>query len=268
MPGRHINDHQMRLYMKYQIDAIDRRRRRRAAGDEPRNGATASSRTPDCPRRRQARVGGAGPIRWPTIFDPEVVPMLQAAPGFRPIAVFEEMQRRHPELSRASCAARWSGASATGARSTARSRRLCSVRCTNPVGWDCPTSPRWTTWAGRASQGVALDHRLYHFRLACSGFEHAHVILGGESYVALAEGLQNALWALGGAPREHRSDSLSAAFRNLDPRRARGSDHALRCAVRPLRHGTDPQQPRRRPRERLASKALTVTSRARSAMRC
>jgi hypothetical protein len=64
--------------------------------------------------------------------------------------------------------------------------------------------------------GVALDHRLYHFRLACSGFEHAHVILGGESYVALAEGLQNALWALGGAPREHRSDSLSAAFRNLD----------------------------------------------------
>jgi hypothetical protein len=64
--------------------------------------------------------------------------------------------------------------------------------------------------------GVALDHRLYHFRLACSGFEHAHVILGGESYVALAEGLQNAIWALGGAPREHRSDSLSAAFRNLD----------------------------------------------------
>jgi hypothetical protein len=64
--------------------------------------------------------------------------------------------------------------------------------------------------------GIPLDHRLYHFRLACSGFEHAHVILGGESYVALAEGLQNALWAVGGAPREHRSDSLSAAFRNLD----------------------------------------------------
>ena len=38
--------------------------------------------------------------------------------------------------------------------------------------------------------GVELDHRLYHFRLACSGFEHAHVILGGESYVALAEGLR------------------------------------------------------------------------------
>ena len=70
--------------------------------------------------------------------------------------------------------------------------------------------------AGITVAGTPLDHRLYHFRLAYSGFEHAHVVLGGESYVALAEGLQNALWALGGAPREHRSDSLSAAFRNLD----------------------------------------------------
>src|SRR5699024_10442992 len=64
--------------------------------------------------------------------------------------------------------------------------------------------------------GQLLDHRLYHFRLAYSSFEHAHVVLGGESFVALAQGLQNALWLLGGAPREHRSDSLSAAFRNLD----------------------------------------------------
>ena len=42
------------------------------------------------------------------------------------------------------------------------------------------------------------------------------MVLGGESFVALAEGLQNALWALGGVPEQHRSDSLSAAFCNLD----------------------------------------------------
>jgi len=41
------------------------------------------------------------------------------------------------------------------------------------------------------------------------------VVLGGESFAALAQGLQDALWALGGAPLEHQSDSLSAAFRNL-----------------------------------------------------
>ncbi|EAV40641.1 putative transposase number 1 for insertion sequence isrm27 [Stappia aggregata IAM 12614] len=36
------------------------------------------------------------------------------------------------------------------------------------------------------------------------------------SFAALAEGLQNALWSVGGAPASHRSDSLSAAFGNLD----------------------------------------------------
>ncbi len=45
--------------------------------------------------------------------------------------------------------------------------------------------------------GEPFDHRLYHFRLAFSGFEHPHVVLGGESFVELAEGLQNALWAVG-----------------------------------------------------------------------
>lgn len=38
---------------------------------------------------------------------------------------------------------------------------------------------------------------------------------GGESFEALAAGLQNALLQAGGCPREHRSDSLSAAFKNL-----------------------------------------------------
>ena len=71
--------------------------------------------------------------------------------------------------------------------------------------------------AGVTVAGPLLAHRLYHFRLVFSGFEHAHVVLQGESFVALAAGLQDALWALGGAPQEHRTDSLSAAFRNLAP---------------------------------------------------
>ena len=32
------------------------------------------------------------------VFDAEVVPMLEASPGLRPVAVFEELMRRHPEL--------------------------------------------------------------------------------------------------------------------------------------------------------------------------
>ena len=147
------------------------------------------------------------------IFDAEVVPLLKAAPGLRAIAIFEEMQRRHPEL-------------APSVRRTLE-RRIRSWRAVHGAERDVifrqvhePGRMGLSDFTDMANLGVtiagiAVDHRLYHFRLVCSGFEHAHVILGGESYVALAEGLQNALWALGGAPREHRSDSLSAAFRNL-----------------------------------------------------
>jgi hypothetical protein len=48
--------------------------------------------------------------------------------------------------------------------------------------------------------------------------------------------LQNALWSLGGAPTEHRSDSLSAAFRNLD-REARDDVPVCRSEAPKSRHG-------------------------------
>ena len=60
--------------------------------------------------------------------------------------------------------------------------------------------------------GKEFPHLLFQFRLAFSGWRHVHVVQGGESYSALAEGLQNALHQLGGAPREHRTDSLTAAY--------------------------------------------------------
>lgn len=63
--------------------------------------------------------------------------------------------------------------------------------------------------------GENFVHILYHFRLAYSGWSFLKVIQGGESCSALLEGLQEALWRLGGSPKEHRTDSLSAAYKNL-----------------------------------------------------
>jgi hypothetical protein len=63
--------------------------------------------------------------------------------------------------------------------------------------------------------GAAFPHRLYQFTLAHSGWRHAVLVTGGESFLALSTGLQAALWKLGGVPEEHRTDSLSAAFNNL-----------------------------------------------------
>src|SRR5450631_2304979 len=63
-------------------------------------------------------------------------------------------------------------------------------------------------------QGEVFTHLLYQFRFAYSGWGYVQIILGGESYSALADGLQSALFRAGGSPVEHRTDSLSAAFIN------------------------------------------------------
>lgn len=62
--------------------------------------------------------------------------------------------------------------------------------------------------------GEPFTHLLYQFRLAYSGWRSVLVVRGGESYAALASGLQRALHQAGGAPEEHRTDSLSAARNN------------------------------------------------------
>ena len=88
--------------------------------------------------------------------------------------------------------------------------------------------------------GQPLDHMLYHFRLPWSGFRHAEVVLGGESFTALATGLQAALWSLGGAPGEHRTDSLSAGFRNRCKDDAEDMTERYRLLCR--HYGMDPSR--------------------------
>ncbi len=60
----------------------------------------------------------------------------------------------------------------------------------------------------------AFPHLLYHFVLTYSNWETG-MICYSESFESLSEGLQNALWELGGVPLEHRSDRMSAAVNNL-----------------------------------------------------
>ena len=148
-----------------------------------------------------------------SVWQSEIVPMLEAAPGIRAVGVFGEIVRRHPELSQ--------GVRRTLERRIRTWRALegpeqdVMFRQEHPPGRMGLSDFTDTSELGILIAGIVLEHRLYHFRLAFSGFAHAHVVLGGESFVALAEGLQNALWALGGVPEQHRSDSLSAAFKNL-----------------------------------------------------
>lgn len=169
---------------------------------------------PRPPSQKAAPRGRRRPDPLAAIWASEIEPMLVAMPGLRPVTLFEEMRRRHPELSE-------------GVRRTLERRvRIWQAlhgpdqdvifRQDHPPGAQGLSDFTDAADLGVSIAGEPLAHRLYHFRLAFSGWAHVEVVLGGESFVALAGGLQNALWGIGGAPAEHRSDSLSAAFRNLD----------------------------------------------------
>lgn len=67
--------------------------------------------------------------------------------------------------------------------------------------------------------GKPFEHIFYHYRLAYSGWQYVEIIQGGESFIGLSQGLQNALSACGGVPKLHRTDSLSAAYRNMAGKR-------------------------------------------------
>jgi hypothetical protein len=84
-------------------------------------------------------------------------------------------------------------------------------------------------------QGKLFKHLLYQFRLAHSGWRYLQIVQGGESYSALAEGLQSALWRAGGSPLEHRTDSLSAAFNNHAQQQTFTQSYAALCAHYHLR---------------------------------
>ena len=80
--------------------------------------------------------------------------------------------------------------------------------------------------------GEPFDHMVYHFVLTYSNWESATVCFS-ESFESLSQGLQNALWELGGVPQMHRTDRLSAAVNNLGDRDL--FQQRYRALVGPLR---------------------------------
>lgn len=98
LPGAHITDHQMRLYM-------DRRKTltpEAAAAGAGFSTATAyrieADRRP--PSQKKTPRGRRRPDPLALYWDAEIVPMLKAAPGIRVIGVLQELRRRHPNLGR------------------------------------------------------------------------------------------------------------------------------------------------------------------------
>jgi hypothetical protein len=213
MPGRRINRTQVAKFMEHRKE-LDQEVAAAKAGLSVRSA------------RRIERAGGLPskqePRQWRTRTDPlarwwdtEIVPLLTAAPTLNAITILEELERRYPtEVSPALLRTlqrrlrQW--------RAERGGEREVYFAQEHPPGRLGLSDYTDATEIGVVVDGEPMPHRLYQFALAFSGWRHVEVVLGGESFEALAAGLQNALWQLGGVPEEHRTDSLSAAFRNLN----------------------------------------------------
>ena len=116
--------------------------------------------------------------------------------------------------------------SSGGGRCMVRTRRCTSPRCIR--------RGRYRVFTGREAQfdfthcgelkvtiaGQSYPHLLFQLILSHSGWRYAEVA-AGETFLALQQGLQNALWTLGGVPEVVRSDNTSAATHELRSSRGR-----------------------------------------------
>src|SRR6266567_3587588 len=74
----------------------------------------------------------------------------------------------------------------------------------------------YMTSLGVTLGGVPFPHLVYHLVLVYSNIEAVRICFS-ESFESLVEGFETCLWRVGGVPRQHRTDHLSAAIRPLDP---------------------------------------------------
>jgi hypothetical protein len=81
---------------------------------------------------------------------------------------------------------------------------------THPPGREAQLDFTHCAELGIRIAGEAFDHLLFEFVLCFSGWRSVRLAFG-ETFEALVDGLQDALWELGGAPEIARSDNLSAA---------------------------------------------------------
>lgn len=217
MPGKRISDFQV---LKYKAQ---RRQHSQAAAAAKAGISERSARRIDVleelPSQRPERQWRTRIDPLAAVWDAELLPLVQCNPQLNAVSLLEELQRRYP------------GAYGDGMLRTVQ-RRLRQWRATHGgerelfFAQEHPPGRQGLsdfTHAGDLAVTIGpqpFAHSLYQFALAHSGWRPATVVEGGESFHALSTGLQTALWRLGGAPEEHRTDSLSAAFKNLsDPER-------------------------------------------------
>jgi hypothetical protein len=149
------------------------------------------------------------------VWDKELKPLLEKDPYLRANTLLEDLQERYPEKY-ADSHLRTLQRRVRNWKALHGPQKERMFLQEHPPGWQGISDFTDCSGLNVTIAETPLDHLLYHFRLPFSSWSYAFVILGGESYPALSTGFQNALWELGGVPHTHRTDSLSAAFKNIN----------------------------------------------------
>ena len=209
MPGSRIARNQEELYMKSRQKGLTQEAAAARTGISTRSGRSIEHHG----RKPKPRHWRTRPDPLTTVWDEHLVPLLEREPELTGLTLLEYLQDTFPDQY-----------DQTVLRTLQRRVRH----------WKAVHGPEKDVIFRQAPQpgrqglsdftyfpvpitiaGEPLQHLLYQFRLAFSGWRYVLAIQGGESYAALAEGLQRALSRLGGSPQEHRTDSLSAAFNKM-----------------------------------------------------
>ena len=208
-----ITDNQVRKLMKY----LQR--------DEPLGVAAAKSGMDEKTARKYretdklpSEIRAERTRNWRTREDPftdvwsEIKPFLDTNSGLEAKTLFEHLQRQYP------------GRFSDGQIRTFQ-RKVKAWRAQEGPAREVffpqvhtPGKLSQSDFTHMGSLGITIaaepfDHLVYHFVLTYSNWE-AGSICFSESFESLSEGLQKALWKLGGVPRAHRTDRLSTAVNN------------------------------------------------------
>lgn len=189
MPGLHITDHQMRRYMSYRHKLLAEAA---AKAGFSTGSAYRIEADPRLPSQKQEPRGRRRPDPLALYWDGEIVLILKAAPGIRAIGVLDELCRRHPDLNPNIRRTLERRITAWRALDGPERDVITSARSMSPGVSACRTSPTPVRCASPLHVLRSITGSITTgWRSPASHMPH--VVLGGESFVALAEGLQNAL---------------------------------------------------------------------------
>ena len=236
MPGKHITDQQVRLYMSFKQSGHTQTQSAAKAGISERSARRIDQGNYTSQSSKRTWRTREDPLE--SVWNSVLVPLLEANPVLSPITLFDFLCDHYP------------GQFDETIRRTLQ-RRVKDWKLVH--GPEKEVMFRQTKQPGRLGlsdftvlkgititlEGKEFSHRLYHYRLSYSGWRYVKVVLGGESFAALSAGLQEALWRSGGVPEEHRTDSLSAAYKNQVEKEELTEQYTALCrhyGIRPTRN--------------------------------